>query len=172
VYKFFVGLLIPVYGKAAYQFIFGSRNIGRLWFLLAMLPLLAERQLVEVLHPGFGIIETAGAALIIFGLLQHSPHGGWKLLEWHPIRKLGQQSYSFYLWHFPLLFVIAWLMFKLVPFAWLEAHSLSASLLLCVTSVLITYRVSALSYKFIEAPSIRVGKHLVARLLQPGRDGR
>jgi len=165
VYKFFIGLLIPRYGKPIFQLIFGNRRTGRLWFLFSILLLLAERQLMDMRHPGFGIIETTGAMLIIFGLLHANQHGGWSLLEWHPIRKLGQQSYSFYLWHFPLLFVISWFMFALVPLGIIEEHALAASLLLCAISVSITYGIASLSYSLIEAPSIRNGKHFVSRFI-------
>jgi len=169
VYKFFIGLLIPRYGKSAFKLAFGSKAIGRSWFVFAIFLLLAERQLVDISHPGFGIIETTGATLIIFGLLNISHHGGGQILEWHLIRKLGQQSYSFYLWHFPLLFVISWLMFAQVPFTLIEEHGLGASLMLCIVSVSITYGISSLSYKFVEAPSMRAGKHLVSKFLQTER---
>jgi peptidoglycan/LPS O-acetylase OafA/YrhL len=169
IYKFFIGLLLLRYGTPLIKRVFKSKNISRGWFLLAIVILLAERQLIEVRQPGFGFIETAGAALIILGLLHNTPHAGWKMLQWHVIRKLGQQSYSFYLWHFPLLFLISWLMFALLPFKLITEHVLSANLLLCLVSVLVAYRVSALSYKFIEAPFMRTGKRAVTRLFQPGK---
>jgi len=161
VYLFFIGLLIPRYGQPTFRLVFGNRIIGYKWLIFATLLFLVESQLLERIQSGFGI----GAALIIFGLLHNHQHGGWKILEWHLIRKLGRQSYSFYLWHWPFLFIISWLMFKLVPFQLIEGYSLAASILLCSISVSITYWVSAISYKFIEAPSIRTGKHLVSRFI-------
>ena len=161
VYLFFVGLLIPRYGQPAFHIFFRNRNIGYKWLMSATLLFLVESQLLERSQSGFGI----GATLIIFGLLHNHQHGRWKFLEWHLIRKLGRQSYSFYLWHWPFLFIISWLMFKLVPFRLIEGYSLVASILLCLISVFITYWVSAISYKFIEAPAIRAGKHLVSRFI-------
>jgi peptidoglycan/LPS O-acetylase OafA/YrhL len=165
VYKFFIGLLLPRYGKIILRHICGGGNAGRSWFLLAALLLLAERRLVDMTQPGFGIIETLGAAMIVMGLLEG---GGSKVLEYHLIRKLGQQSYSFYLWHFPLLFVIAMAMFSFAPSGLLTEHGLGASLLLCAVSVFAAFRVSAASYHFVEAPAIRAGKHLVGRLFRQG----
>jgi peptidoglycan/LPS O-acetylase OafA/YrhL len=165
VYKFFVGLLIPRYGKIILRRIMGGGNAGRIWFWSATLLLLAERRLLDMSTPGFGIIETLGAAMIVMGLLEG---GGSKVLEYHPIRKLGQRSYSFYLWHFPLLFVISMAMFSFVPPGLLMEHGLGASLLLCAVSVFLAFWVSAAMYHFVEAPAIRAGKHLVARLFRQG----
>src|SRR5205085_191885 len=46
------------------------------------------------------LLPVLGAAAIVAG-------GGNVLLEWRPVRALGDVSYSFYLWHWPVLVIAA-----------------------------------------------------------------
>lgn len=163
-YKFFVGLLLPRFGKRLLGLVFGDRPAHWGWFAAAILLLLAERQLIPVTQAGFGLIETAGAAMIVMGLLGNSGHAGSHILEWHLVRRLGRQSYSFYLWHFPFLYVIAWGALTGLPAGFLQQNGLAVSLGLCAASVVAAFGASYLSYRFVEAPAIHAGKHLAARL--------
>jgi peptidoglycan/LPS O-acetylase OafA/YrhL len=90
-----------------------------------------------------GILTTIpilGAALIV-GARQGAGAGG--VLDIAPIQRIGDWSYSIYLWHWPLwVFALSWLS--------LRGHAVDAAekILLLVVSLAI----GAMSYRFIEQP--------------------
>ncbi|MEP7290656.1 MAG: acyltransferase [Chloroflexota bacterium] len=62
-------------------------------------------------------------------------------LEWRWSKTAGDLSYGIYIWHFPLL--------------WVLAHFFSGAPLM-ISTILFTLLVAALSYRFIEAPFLRL----------------
>ncbi|MFC5701777.1 acyltransferase family protein [Cohnella faecalis] len=80
-----------------------------------------------------------------------------KLLLWQPIRRLGQMSYSLYLYHFIILMALLWI----VP------HSIPLPLVLAAIVVL-SLAAAYASYRWVELPSIRWGKSLFAKTGKPG----
>ncbi|MFC4256408.1 acyltransferase family protein [Altererythrobacter xixiisoli] len=57
----------------------------------------------DTLFPGFAALLPVGAAV----LLLHSPHGvANRMLGWAPLRFVGLVSYSWYLWHWPLMAMV------------------------------------------------------------------
>jgi peptidoglycan/LPS O-acetylase OafA/YrhL len=86
----------------------------------------------------------------------------WKhVLMWRPIRFLGQISYSLYLWHFVVLLYCIHLFYGKVPLG----------AILCLVFVL-SIIVSWLSYRWIEVPSINLGRRLSNAFQSPYREGR
>ena len=91
-----------------------------------------------------------------------------ELLQWTtvaPLRFLGRISYSLYLVHWPIFYVCALLAVVCRPI--LPTH-IWGNLVVMVTSVIIAVGLAALSYRFVEAPSIRAGKsvaHALERVL-------
>ncbi|MEY2192746.1 acyltransferase family protein [Neobacillus sp. BF23-41] len=92
-------------------------------------------------------IITIGAAIFIVFSLSSETFS--KILLKNPIHFIGKISYSLYLIHPVVLLVIVHLVF----------NRLSIPLILLI-SLLITLLSSLLSYKYIEKPSIELGKYL------------
>ncbi len=90
------------------------------------------------------LLPTLGAVLVIAAGIgvedDYSSFGTWRLLSFRPFRYVGDRSYAFYLWHWPVLIITALYV----------GHSLSVpeNLLLLVGAFLL----SVVSYRFVENP--------------------
>jgi hypothetical protein len=108
------------------------------------------------------VIPSALAAALMIGAVAASR----ELLQWTmvaPLRLLGRISYSLYLVHWPVFYVCALLAIICRPIV--PTHTWG-NLVVTVTSAIVAIGLAALSYRFVEAPSIRAGKsvvHVLAR---------
>jgi len=95
------------------------------------------------------------------------------------IKRLGQVSYSFYVFHFIIMYWIAFGAMLVVPPEWL-AHGFLFGVAVMSMSVPVAYQVARLSYRFVERPSVGAGAsvskgverglhRVFARLPRPGR---
>ena len=131
---------------------------GRRW--LAVLAFVAGLVGLEM-APHYGdfyaihiVIPSALAAALMIGAVVSSR----ELLQWTtitPLRFLGRISYSLYLVHWPIFYVCALLAVACRP---VVPTQIWGNLIVTVTSLIVALAVAALSYRFIEAPSIRAGK--------------
>ena len=131
----------------------GRRHLAVMAFVaglvcLGILPLCGDFYAVGI------VIPSAIAGAVTIGAVASSPD----LLRWTtaaPLRFLGRVSYSLYLVHWPIFYLCALLAVTCRPVLPTEIWG---NLFVTVTSVIVALAVAALSYRFIEAPSIRVGK--------------
>lgn len=125
-----------------------TRWIG--WIGIGMILLASVLFDAETAYPGFrAILPSLGAAAVLAAGAITSREGASRLLSWRPLQAIGHVSYSWYLWHWPVLLLGAAL---LVPERAIDRASLvGLSLLLAV-----------LSYRLVEAP-IRRNAKLVTR---------
>lgn len=93
-------------------------------------------------------------APLIFGLA----HGGGGYLVNGLLRWIGQRSYSGYFWHLGLLGLVF-----LLP----APDPYLGFLLKYGVLFVVTFALSHLSYRLVEQPGIRLGKHLLVRLHHP-----
>jgi peptidoglycan/LPS O-acetylase OafA/YrhL len=121
------------------------------WLGLAMI--LASALLVDGLvpYPGYwALLPTCGTAFVLLG---SSSQVGWQYagrwLSARPMQAIGRVSYSWYLWHWPVLLLGAQL---------IDPHDGWNRLLLVVTSLII----ASLSYRFVETP-IRRDRRLLTK---------
>lgn len=105
----------------------------------------------SVPYPGYwALLPTVGAALVLVaGAGQANGYGVSRWLSSRPMQSIGRVSYSWYLWHWPVLLLGAQL---------LDVRSGWNRTLLVIVSLLL----AALSYRFFETP-IRRNRKLVAR---------
>ncbi len=102
-------------------------------------------------YPGwFAALPVVGTAFVIAGGSAVAPRGAESLLRLAPFRKVGQWSYSWYLWHWPFLVIAAE-----------AAHTtvLRSSIPKNLIVVLLALVVSAASYRLIENPIRRSFNH-------------
>jgi len=98
-----------------------------------------------------GISAFIGAILIV--TLAFADADAIRVLSLRPFSWLGRVSYSLYLVHLPILLASVHLLYGTIPLT---------SILLLV--VVISFCVAELSYRFVEAPSIRLGRFIANRL--------
>jgi peptidoglycan/LPS O-acetylase OafA/YrhL len=106
------------------------------------------------------VIPSAIAAALMIGAVAASR----ELLQWTtvaPLRLLGRISYSLYLVHWPVFYVCALLAVICRP---IVPTDIWGNLVVTVTSAIVAVGLAALSYRFVEAPSIRAGKSVAHAL--------
>jgi peptidoglycan/LPS O-acetylase OafA/YrhL len=91
-------------------------------------------------YPGWrALLPTLGAVAIVASGFGAKAQGASRLLAWQPLQWLGRLSYSWYLWHWPVL---------LLGQAMTGSHSAWAR----VAEIIISLGFAALSYRYIESP--------------------
>jgi peptidoglycan/LPS O-acetylase OafA/YrhL len=106
------------------------------------------------------VMPSAIAAALMIGAVVSSRD----MLRWArtaPLRFLGRISFSLYLVHWPIFYVCALVAVVCGPIVLTQTLG---NLFVMATSLIVAIGIAALSYRFIEAPSIRLSK-FVARLL-------
>lgn len=98
----------------------------------------------DVRFPGLWALLPAGSTALLLASMANRPHLVTRVLGARPLVRIGDVSYSWYLWHWPLL--------VLVPVV-----SPTAGLIPVSLAVELSYLVAELSYRFVEQP-IRHGR--------------
>src|SRR6185437_6468692 len=120
------------------------------WIGLAMILLAALFIHPTTPYPGtWALVPSFGAALVLGAGGYNATMGVGRMLSWPPMQALGRVSYSWYLWHWPILLLGATLV---------DMNNGWARLLLVLVSLLI----AAVSYHLFETP-IRQNRRLVAK---------
>lgn len=120
------------------------------WLGLAAILLAALTINGEIPYPGvISLLPTIGAALVLAAGGGGNNTGAGRALSLRPMQAIGRVSYSWYLWHWPVLLLGATV---------LDIHNGWIRLALVIASLVI----AALSYHFIETP-IRHYRKLLER---------
>ena len=133
----------------------GRRGLAAITFVAGLIGLEMAGTNSEFYAVGI-VIPSAIAAALMIGAVAASR----ELLQWTtvaPLRFLGRISYSLYLVHWPTFYVCALLAVIYRP---IVPTDIWGNLVVTVTSVIVAVGLAALSYRFVEAPSIRAGKSI------------
>ncbi len=123
--------------------------------------------LTMTLHEGspesfLGGFQIATGAVLVLVWASTRP-GAWlgRALDVQPLRWIGERSYGIYLWHWPVLLIVAALGERLGMTSRWAVPALALALTLCFAAV---------SYRFVEQPVRRLGLATsISRLLRPIR---
>jgi peptidoglycan/LPS O-acetylase OafA/YrhL len=120
----------------------GRLQLGMGWAGLTAIAASAVLYSANTAFPGYAaLLPAAGAALVIAaGLHREGPFGPGRALSAAPFRYVGDRSYAFYLWHWPVLILAAQYIGHDLP--------TEVNLLLLVGAFLL----SVVSYKLVENP--------------------
>lgn len=101
-------------------------------------------------YPGIpALLPSLGAAALLAAGSQATDTGAARVLSWRPLQAIGRVSYSWYLWHWPVLLLGGTLVTMASP-----VHRIGL--------VVFSFVLAVLSYRLIEAP-IRRNARLVKR---------
>lgn len=110
------------------------------------------------------IIEAIAAYWSIAALAAICPRKKLWVLDNRFIRLIGRISYSFYLWHFPILFILGGYCLTHIEADRLAQWPNLIGSMAFVISTLLTLPLAWMSHRFVELPGIRL-----ARAIQPKR---
>lgn len=154
---FFMGFLIQKAVTSMGKFTSESTK----WFLM-----LTTALWLFSMRFGFDLVaETIilGAILLILVPCKINELKG--ILCSRPLLFLGRISYSFYLVHFPLLFISWMLLAKYQPELLVEQNRVTSILVLFLISIVMTIPVAVLIERFIESPFNKLGHRFSSRLM-------
>jgi peptidoglycan/LPS O-acetylase OafA/YrhL len=98
---------------------------------------------------------TAGAVILISAMV--AAPGSFSFLNARPLRFLGRVSFSFYLLHLPVLFLLTAATLALPAF---RPHSIYGTVALAMASIVAAAAAAALSHRFVELPGIALGRRV------------
>jgi peptidoglycan/LPS O-acetylase OafA/YrhL len=143
------------------------RFVGRHWHLPAIALALSGAVFVAGCVRCFALLPTGSltlwqrlafyglpAALLLYGLLMLERQRRIRTPVW--LCRLGDWSYSIYLWHYPVMsatFVLA---------QWHPWWQFESPLLQAMLNVALTLAIAPLSFRLIERPFNELGKHVLA----------
>ena len=124
----------------------------------SLLTLVGFRQLHDwpYEHAVPSLIEALAATLFVATVVTYPEK--FAALRWRPARKLGDISYSLYLFHFPIMCVIAKIGGGLLDLEAFRADPLIATACLSASTAVITLVVASIMYKYVELPGIAWGR--------------
>lgn len=152
-YIFELGLLIPFWGKAVFRFLERTR-------LLAPALVMGAALCAVNSHLGHNFYILSFVLSFLLGFVIFRDHGLLHFLDLRPIIWLGKISYSFYLVHWPILWLSAWLL-GLYALSFTTLYPVLSSVLVLLVSVPLAALLADGLYRVVELPSIRLGKRLI-----------
>ena len=142
--------------------VISERPIARSTVLLTGLALLIAFSRDPVDFKSRTIIPSGmGATLLVAAIASTR----YRLLEIGPLRLLGRVSYSFYLLHWPVLYLCVIAALTMAPFL----VGVTASLIVMTVSICAALVLASLSYRFIERPFMRAGSAELTPTMAPSR---
>jgi peptidoglycan/LPS O-acetylase OafA/YrhL len=158
---FLVGYVLPL-TSAWWSVVVAGRWQGAVLFVLGVVILLLPRSLYWPLADCY-LVETIGSALIVGSVVFGAHLHLFSFFDWHPIKVAGRVSYSFYVYHFPILALTSFIILPRIPAAFVIAQPLPTAFLLWAVSTMVAFPVAMLSYAAVEKPFIKLGTALVTR---------
>jgi peptidoglycan/LPS O-acetylase OafA/YrhL len=157
-YVFYIGLVAePVFQKLM-PTIEGPRGAWLMWGAL-FFALTAKIYTAGQMNAVCLFIEVCGATVLVFcGALMKTNNRITRALDSRFWNWLGTISYSFYLYHFIVLYALGTLMFRLVTPGFVTAFPLVFVSLLSLVAFLVTATIAVVSYHRIEVPMIQYSK--------------
>lgn len=155
---FYFGYLIPELPKAVCDYFDTHRR------LLAALMVFAGLICFDIIRWGHHAIPYTLSVGLFIAVIFHFPKERlFSFLDWPILKFYGRNSYSFYLLHWPVIYVSTGLMFKFIPAHDLTRHPILFSFLLALVSIGVATPLSNWSYHYVERPCMLFAKSLRSR---------
>jgi peptidoglycan/LPS O-acetylase OafA/YrhL len=150
-YMFILGLFVTDIDVLVKRFL-PSVRARMLVTALAFCICCAVSSLLPETGPSGWIVNSLAATVLVAGLAGMPDTQKVWLLDLPATRYLGRISYSFYLWHMPVLYIFWTQVFATADNAFLLAHPIGAMLLMFVLTCALAIALAHFSYESLERP--------------------
>ncbi len=166
-FLFYLGYLLPEMGPAIGGWIARRPRVGAVASIAAALVFFAANsdETDPVRAARWLPLQGFPAAWLLAHLVYGPQHGGFRLLDWHPVRVCGRLSYSFYLLHWPVLWAVTALCLFPLSVSVVTAIPWALNFGLLLVSVSIALLLAHPLHALVERPSIAFGKRVTAGIV-------
>lgn len=169
-FMFYIGLMLPLFLEKQPSRI-TSPFRGNAQFLFSLTCLLTARVFLIKISTFLPVlIEGLASGCLIWVLLSTEGNTFYnRFLKLNLMRKLGRYSYSFYLYHFIVMYWIAYGLLLIIQPRISAAYPVVLSSVIALVSILISYFLAIVSYEWVELPMIRQGSLISEKLSEVTR---
>ncbi|QDT96821.1 acyltransferase family protein [Gimesia aquarii] len=156
-FVFYIGLLLPPLIEKLNLYV--GQGAWSTIFIVSIACLLCSRSLFSSSNLFCAVLIEAIFAALIVAILADEKTNLFlsRILDFEIVRKLGRYSYSFYIYHFIILYWLAYSLLLFVSPEITSSYPLLLGVILAIISVTISYYVAMLSYFGVERPMIKYG---------------
>jgi len=155
---FYFGYLIPELPAAVCHYLDTHRRVLGFFMIFAVLII------SNIIHWAHHAIPYTLSVGVFIAVIFHFPKTRiFSFLDWPVLKFYGRNSYSFYLLHWPVVYVMSGLMFRMIPAPKLTAHPILYSFGLALVSIAVATPLAHWSYHFVERPCMLFAKSLRRR---------
>lgn len=157
-FTFYIGLMLPSFLKSQYFTTASSFRVN-LYFAISLVCLLSGRVFLAKIHGFLPIlVEGIASGFLIWILLSTEANTFFnRFLKLDLVRKLGKYSYSFYLYHFIVMYWVAYGLLLMIQPEISAKYPVILSGLIALISIVISYFLAIQSYERVELPMISQG---------------
>ncbi len=159
-FVFYLGLLLPIISYLLKKYV--PRFVFKTLYIVSIIFLLFSRFLFVGIEQLFVVLVEGIFAALIITMIIENEDGFFlnKLLNLDIVKKLGRISYSFYLYHFIILYWLSYCMLLFIDSKITGSYPLFLSMSLSIVSVLFSFIVACISYRYVERPMIEYGSNV------------
>ncbi len=162
-FAFYSGLLLPLWGHWLAWTAEKTSVLTTMWLGAATVAFGVTRPML--IGTGYGpsiipLAEVFGATMILANLVYGMDRRCFKWLDSSIMRAIGRVSYSFYLYNFIVLYLLAYLAYALIPSDILIRYALGWNALIGISAIGMTLPLASVSYRYVEKPLTEFSKNL------------
>jgi peptidoglycan/LPS O-acetylase OafA/YrhL len=162
-FAFYLGMMVETRGLAWARLL--ERRLGGSWQAVALAYVLMMLPNTFSAHrsPAVILAEAAGAFTIISLIVASEGREPFRSLERPLTRWNGRLSYSFYLWHFFIMTIAVRALYARLPADAMRQFEIPIIVATAAITVAVALGIAQLSYKWIEMPSVALGRRLASQ---------
>jgi len=162
-FAFYLGMMVETHGLAWARLLERWLGGGRLAVALAYVLMMLPNTFSAHRSPAVILAEAVGAFTIISLIVASEGREPFRSLERPLMRWNGRLSYSFYLWHFFIMTIAVRALYARLPADAMRQFEIPIIVATAVLTIAVALGIAQLSYKWIEMPSVALGRRLAGQ---------
>ena len=162
-YLFALGLACARWGCPALRLLSPSPRLARAALCVGAVLVLLPGAWTLAHEVAVDAVSGLGAALVICVLSILAGDAAPRLLRHRSMRWLGRISFSFYLLHFAVLYVVCGLVLRFAPAEWMQSTPLPVMLGAAMLALPLAAGLAGIVFSYVEQPALRAARAAVFR---------